>query len=49
METIYLALMYSLKNYMKNNNFKKILIGLSGGIDSALCLMLSADVLQVRM
>ena len=48
METIYLALMYSLKNYMKNNNFKKILIGLSGGIDSALCLMLSADVITSK-
>ncbi len=48
METIYLALMYSLKNYMKNNNFKKVVIGLSGGIDSALCLMLSADVVASK-
>ena len=31
---------------MKNNNFKKVLIGLSGGIDSAFCLMVAADTLN---
>ncbi len=43
---LYFALLYSLKNYMKNNNFKKIILGLSGGIDSALCLMLAVDAIK---
>lgn len=34
-EQIYLALKTALANYLKKNNFKKIFIGLSGGIDSA--------------
>ncbi len=43
LEHIYSALIYSLKFYMKNNNFKKVIIGLSGGIDSALCLAIIVD------
>ena len=42
----YLALIRSLQSYMKNNNFKKSIIGLSGGIDSALCLMIAVDALK---
>ena len=42
-ENLYKALVYSLKNYMDKNNFKKAIIGLSGGIDSALCMMITAD------
>ena len=45
-EHVYNALIFSLKYYMKNNNFKKVLIGLSGGIDSAFCLMVAADTLN---
>ena len=31
---LYEALVYSLQSYMKNNAFKDVIIGLSGGIDS---------------
>ena len=43
---IYCALIFSLQSYLKNNNFKKVIIGLSGGIDSALCLMIAVDALK---
>lgn len=45
MENLYEALMYSLKTYMKNNRFKEVVLGLSGGIDSALCCLIAADTL----
>ena len=45
MENLYEALMYSLKTYMKNNSFKQVVLGLSGGIDSALCCLIAADTL----
>ena len=45
MENLYEALMYSLKTYMKNNGFSKVVLGLSGGIDSALCSLIAADTL----
>ncbi len=45
METLYKALMISLENYAMKNNFKSAIIGLSGGIDSAICLTIAADVL----
>lgn len=41
-ENIYAALCLGLKDYMKKNNFKKIILGLSGGIDSAVTLALAA-------
>ena len=44
-ENLYKALVYSLKNYMSKNTFKKAILGLSGGIDSALCLMIASDAL----
>ena len=40
---LYDALVYSLKCYMKNNSFKSVTIGLSGGIDSALCALIAVD------
>ena len=40
---LYDALVYSLKSYMRNNSFKNVTIGLSGGIDSALCAIIAAD------
>ena len=43
-EDIYKALYMSLNNYIKKNNFSSILIGLSGGIDSALCYVIASDV-----
>ena len=42
---LYDALVYSLKNYMRDNFFKNVTIGLSGGIDSALCTIIAVDAL----
>jgi NAD+ synthase (glutamine-hydrolysing) len=42
---IYQALMMSLRNYVEHNGFKGVLLGLSGGIDSALVLAIAADAL----
>lgn len=42
---IYQALMMSLRDYVSYNNFKGVLLGLSGGIDSALVLAIAADAL----
>ncbi len=40
---VYQALLLGLKDYVAKNGFKKVLIGLSGGIDSALVAALAAD------
>jgi NAD+ synthase (glutamine-hydrolysing) len=45
MEQIYLAIISSCKDYFQKNNFDGALIGLSGGIDSALTLALAVDAL----
>ncbi|ETO17189.1 NAD synthetase, partial [Reticulomyxa filosa] len=42
---IYHALMVGLGDYLNKNGFKKIILGLSGGIDSALVAVLASDVL----
>ncbi|MFH1856455.1 MAG: NAD+ synthase [Candidatus Omnitrophota bacterium] len=42
---IYEALKSGLKNYVAKNHFKKVVLGLSGGIDSALCAVIAADAL----
>ena len=42
---IYQALLLGLKDYVFKNGFRKVLIGLSGGIDSALVAALAADAL----
>ena len=39
----YKALVYSLRKYLDKSGFKKVLIGISGGIDSALCATISCD------
>jgi len=44
-ENLYRALMIALESYVFKNNFKSVIVGLSGGIDSALCLTLATDVL----
>lgn len=44
-EEVYRALELGLLDYVKKNNFKKVLIGLSGGIDSALTATIAADAL----
>ena len=45
MEQIYNAIISSCKDYFQKNNFDGALIGLSGGIDSALTLALAVDAL----
>lgn len=44
-EEIYLGLRMSISDYFKKNNFKTAIIGLSGGIDSALTAVLACDAL----
>jgi NAD+ synthase (glutamine-hydrolysing) len=44
-ERIYNALVMSVQDYVHKNNFKGALIGVSGGIDSALTLAIAADAL----
>ncbi len=44
-EDIYRALLLGLKDYFFKNNFKKAVLGLSGGIDSALVACLGVDAL----
>jgi NAD+ synthetase len=50
--SIYQALKLGLKDYVSKNNFKGVVLGLSGGIDSALTLAIAVDALgaaQVRV
>ena len=42
-EQIWQALTLGLKDYVEKNNFKSVIVGLSGGIDSALVAALAAD------
>ncbi|MDR3347551.1 MAG: NAD+ synthase [Helicobacteraceae bacterium] len=42
---IYEALKLGLKDYMRKNGFTKATLGLSGGVDSALCAAIAADAL----
>lgn len=44
-EEIYSALLVGIRDYVKKNNFRKVALGLSGGIDSALVAALSVDAL----
>jgi NAD+ synthase (glutamine-hydrolysing) len=39
------ALVLGLRDYVRKNNFKSVILGLSGGIDSAVCATLAADAL----
>lgn len=41
-ESIYTVLTFALKEYCKNTGFKKVLLGLSGGVDSAIVATLAA-------
>jgi NAD+ synthase (glutamine-hydrolysing) len=45
LESIYQALVIAVKDYVYKNNFKGIVLGLSGGIDSALVLTIAVDAL----
>lgn len=42
-QTVHDALVLGLKDYLKKNGLEKIIIGLSGGIDSAVCTVLARD------
>lgn len=42
-EEIYSALVLGLRDYAEKNNFKKVSLGLSGGIDSALAVCIAVD------
>lgn len=42
---IYSALVLGLKDYVQKNNFPGVILGLSGGIDSALCAAIAVDAL----
>ncbi len=44
-EEVYLALMTGLKDYTTKNSFRKVVLGLSGGIDSSLVAVIAADAL----
>lgn len=45
LENIWQAIVLALRDYTRKNNFKNVLLGLSGGIDSALVLALACDAL----
>ena len=45
-ELIINSLIYSLKEYIIKNNFKKVILGLSGGIDSSLTLYIASQSLK---
>jgi len=45
LESIWLALVTGLADYVRKNHFKGVLLGLSGGIDSAICAAIAADAL----
>lgn len=42
-EEVYRALQTCLKQYVENNGFDKVIVGLSGGIDSSLTAVIAAD------
>ncbi len=44
-EEVYLALMTGLRDYTAKNNFKKVVLGLSGGIDSSIVAVIATDAL----
>ena len=45
LEEIYRALTLGLRDYVRKNGFSKVVVGLSGGIDSALTAVIAADAL----
>ncbi len=45
LQSMYAALKMGLSDYVEKNNFKKVLVGLSGGIDSALTATIAVDAL----
>jgi len=48
LEAIYQALVLGVRDYVRKNGFKSVVIGLSGGIDSALTLVVAINALGVE-
>jgi NAD+ synthase (glutamine-hydrolysing) len=46
--SVYQALVAGVRDYVQRNGFKGVVLGLSGGIDSALCLAVAADALGAQ-
>ncbi len=44
-ESTFRALQWGLKRYFEDNNFSRVFLGLSGGLDSALCAVIAATAL----
>ena len=44
-EEVYRALVLGTRDYVRKNGFQKVVLGLSGGIDSALTAVIAADAL----
>lgn len=44
-EEVYTALVLGIRDYVRKNGFKEVVLGLSGGIDSAIVAVLAADAL----
>jgi NAD+ synthase (glutamine-hydrolysing) len=44
-EDVYRALVLGLRDYVRKNDFREVVLGLSGGVDSALVAVLAADAL----
>jgi NAD+ synthase (glutamine-hydrolysing) len=45
LEEVYAALVLGVRDYTRKNGFERVLVGLSGGIDSALVALIAADAL----
>lgn len=45
LEEVYQALVLAVKDYVRKNGFKRVVIGLSGGVDSALTAVVAVDAL----
>ena len=48
LEEVYRALLLGIKDYVRKNGFMKVVLGISGGIDSALTAVLAVDALNAR-
>jgi NAD+ synthase (glutamine-hydrolysing) len=48
LEQIWGALVLGLRDYVEKNNFPSVILGLSGGIDSAVCASLAADAIGAK-
>ncbi|MEI8014387.1 MAG: NAD+ synthase [Nitrospira sp.] len=48
LEEVYLALTLGVRDYVRKNGFTRVLIGLSGGVDSALTAVIAVDALGAK-